>query len=341
MKLLRILTGLHAGTELLLEPSTLCISAQPDADLQISDWTDEPLILQIDASKEDMNNVTITIGPNGSAQLMEDFVPLRFADIVLCIGSALRQAWPPDVQLMQRLLASPRPDARSNGDAHEARPHTIRPWLFAAAATLVAALGGAFYLVVSASARSAEQRDEPSLLARAMTAIERSQASGVNARSSHDQVIVEGLLPSATDVARLRAELAGLPGGAVQHRYASAADIAQNIAEALVAPGLRVRHVRNGEFLVEGEAVHAAALQPAADRLINDLAPLVQSIRVQVKNLPPPAKTPTGAMLQIPSMEYVQTRDGTKHISMPSLPTQTDPGPEPGPTLRAIAANKE
>jgi type III secretion protein D len=340
MKQLRILTGRHAGTDVILEPSTLRIGADAEADLQITDWTTEPLTLTIARSEEDMYTATFTVDDHQAAQTLEDFVPRRFAEVVLCIGGALREAWPSDLALMQALLhpaaaAQPLP-------APAAAEPAWRSWLIAGTATAAVVIGGAFYIVVSGAAKTAEQRAQPSLLARAQQAIGRSRVSGVVASSSPDGVVIQGLLPSAGDVSRLRAELVELPPGTVQHRYAAAADIAQGISEALAAPGLNVRHLSGGDFIVEGEAVHAAALQPAADRLVNDLAPWVRSIRVSVKDLPPPPRMPTAAMLQVSGMEYVQTRDGTKHVSVLPIPVPLFQEREPGLThITAFVANKE
>lgn len=344
MKQLRILTGHHAGTDVRLEPSTLRIGADAEADLQITDWTAEPLTLTIARNiardEDDMYTATFTVNDHQAAQTLEDFVPRRFAEVVLCIGSALREAWPSDLALMQALLhpvpaAQPRP-------APEAAEPVWRGWLIAGSTAAAAAIGGAFYLVVSGAAQNAEQRAQPSMLARAQQAIDRSRVSGVMASRSPDGVVIQGLLPSAGDVSRLRAELVDLPPGAVQHRYAAAADIAQGISEALAAPGLNVRHLSGGDFIVEGEAVRAAALQPAADRLVNDLAPWVRSIRVSVKDLPPPPRMPTAAMLQVSGMEYVQTRDGTKHVSVLPIPVPLFQEREPGLTqITAFVANKE
>jgi type III secretion protein D len=342
MKQLRILTGRHAGTDVLLEPSTLRIGADAEADLQITDWTTEPLTLNITRDEDDMYTAAFTVDDHQAAQTLEDFVPRRFAEVVLCIGSALREAWPSDLALMQALL---QPAAAARPQPLRA-PETAKPawrgWLIAGSAMAAATIGGAFYMVVSAAAQNAELRAQPSLLARAQQAIDRSRVSGVVASSSPDGVVIQGLLPSASDVSRLRAELVDLPPGAVQHRYAAAADIAQGISEALAAPGLNVRHLSGGDFIVEGEAVHAAALQPAADRLINDLAPWVHSIRVSVKDLPPPPRMPTAAMLQVSGMEYVQTRDGTKHVSLLPIPVPLFQEREPGLTqITAFVANKE
>lgn len=332
MKQLRVLTGRHAGTDLLLSSSTYRISADSDADIQITDWTGEPLALEITSSDEDMSTASITVGNTGIAEAFMDFLPRKFAEIVLCIGPADAATWPSDFELMRGLLTpAPEPVVVSAVMAEEvpeervvAAPvrRPLRRWLLWGGASAVLVLGGVFVAIVSKASREAEQRvaAKPSVLALAQRAIERSGATGVAARSDGDGVSVEGLLATPNDAARLRNALSELPAGTVKHRYAAASDLAESISEALAAPGIRVSYLSRGDFLVEGQAVNAGGLQTAADRLVNDLAPLVHSIHVAVEDLPPPQKMPTGAMLQTAGMEYVQTRDGTKHISLLTAP---------------------
>ncbi|MBN3775850.1 type III secretion system protein, partial [Burkholderia sp. Se-20378] len=49
MKLLRILTGLHAGAEIALDAGEHRIGAGDDAEIRINDWRDGDLLLSIDA----------------------------------------------------------------------------------------------------------------------------------------------------------------------------------------------------------------------------------------------------------------------------------------------------
>lgn len=342
MKQLRVLTGRHAGTDLTLSAGRYRISSDPDADIQIIDWTDEELTLELSQSGEDMSTATFTLGTSERAGVFVDFVPNKFAEIVLCLGSVLREQWPSDLTLLQGLLDSRGTDVDKPAEAPTAAPappttRRKRRWLPWAAAAAAVAMAGGFYAVVSNAARAAKDR-EPQLspIARAQRAIERSGVLGVIAKTMPNGVVVEGMLASGSEVARLRAELSEFPAGTIQHRYAAASEIAQNISEALGAPGIRVSYVSKGDFLVTGEAVYAKKLQSDAQRLVNDLAPLVRSIQVTVTDLPPPQKMPTGAMLQADGMEYVQSRDGTKYVSISTAPILELKGSESGRSNRSV-----
>lgn len=48
MKLLRILTGVHAGAQLRLSPAGYRLGADDDADIRISDWSGADLLLTLD-----------------------------------------------------------------------------------------------------------------------------------------------------------------------------------------------------------------------------------------------------------------------------------------------------
>jgi type III secretion protein D len=322
MKQLRFLTGRHAGMNLVLNASTYRISDDPEADIQITDWSDQTLDLTIREDEPDMSTAatyaTYRLGPDSAAQALADLVPRRFGDIVLCLGPALGPAWPSDVDLLGRLLAPIVSEPAAS--AGPAAPKRYRLWTMCSLSVAALAIGVAFVTVISSSSQAAVQREQPSVLLRAQRAIEHLGVPGLTVRVEGDGVLVEGLVATPNDCAMVRAALSGLPAGAVHHRYAAASDVAQSIAEALSAPGIRVTYAGAGEFHVDGAAVGADGLQTAADRLVNDLAPLVRTIRVAVTDLPPPQRTPAGAMLHIAGMEYVQTRDGTKHISLLAAP---------------------
>lgn len=331
MKQLRVLTGRHAGADLPLASSSYLISADPESDLAITDWTSEPLVLTVPHDDEAMSQATIRIGNEGVPQVLDELCPRRFGDIVLCLGPTDRP-WPSDMELLQSLLqptsaltvpadaAEPAPATSAEADdlGVPGRPGRYR--LALAAATLgLASLTAAFALVVSDANRAAEPKPL-SMAAQAQRALDTLGVSTVSVRTAGNNVVVEGLLDNPSDVSRVRSALAVLPAGVVQSRFAAASDIALNIADALGAPGLKVRYLSRGEFLVEGEAVHAPLLRAASDRIVNDLSPLVRAIRLSVVDLPPPPRTPTGAMLSTAGMKYVQTRDGIKHISLFTLP---------------------
>jgi hypothetical protein len=57
MKQLRVLTGRHAGTQLMLSASMYRIDSSEQADIQLTDWQSEPLVLEL---QETDSVVTVT-----------------------------------------------------------------------------------------------------------------------------------------------------------------------------------------------------------------------------------------------------------------------------------------
>src|SRR5205085_8139893 len=99
MKQLRILTGRHAGAHLRLTHRRYALGAGDDSDVQISDWKQQPVILTVDEDN-DVIRMAIEAAGAGAARretVLEDYMPRRFDDIVLCVGAADDHAWPGDV----------------------------------------------------------------------------------------------------------------------------------------------------------------------------------------------------------------------------------------------------
>src|SRR6185295_3404688 len=107
---LRILTGQHAGVQLDLSSARYVISADDKADIQLLDWTSDTMIL---FAAEDGSISMALVSPGTSEpqddafETIEDFVPRRVGDIVLCVGAA-GETWTSDIDLIARLT---QPDA--------------------------------------------------------------------------------------------------------------------------------------------------------------------------------------------------------------------------------------
>jgi type III secretion protein D len=84
----------------------------------------------------------------------------------------------------------------------------------------------------------------------------------------------------------------------------------------LALPGVSVSYRGQGNFAVTGRAMHLDKVREAAVRIAADLAPLVHGIDVDAVEAPAPDRVPVGAMLTSDGLQYVQTRDGVKHLSL-------------------------
>lgn len=325
MKQLRILTGLHAGVQLLLNRRQYRIASDEDADLQISDWDQAPLILTLDEQGSDVSLALSLTGndgqPGSPLGRLEDFLPRRFGDIVLCAGPDQAE-WPSDVTLMAALMSPPKPAAV---------PRRSSLGLKAGALVGVVALMGGLVTVLTTQTATSAPVVAASPLERIQTALRRAQVEGLLVRQVDRRVVVEGLLPSTADMARVRTALQPFGEDQLLHRYAAASDIVRQIGDALNRPGLRVAYRGNGVFAIEGQDADPAQLQNDARRVAADIGPLVRRIDVAVAETLPTAKVRVGAMWAGDGLQYVQTADGTKHLSLQTPVEDGEPLPAPGP----------
>ncbi len=318
MKQLRVLTGRHAGAQLRLTAPSYRIAADEQADIQIVDWPSEPLVLDI---REEGQLVAIALesadtaaaGPGAEAlkaagRLFEDFIPRRFGDVVLCVGPEEGE-WPADMLLLERLMKP----APAEAQQQKARG----PGLFVAACVITALMVGGYTLVVSSNATAAKARTptEP-LLAQVRGAVFPAAPPGLRVAALGDRVLVEGLLADSAEVAAVRELLARFPAEQIEHRYAAANDVAQSISDALSSPELAVAYRGRGVFAITGRTTQPDKLRQAASRIAADLAPLVSSIDVVAAEAQAPDRVPVEAMLSSDGLQYVQTRDGAKHLSL-------------------------
>jgi type III secretion protein D len=317
MKQLRVLTGRHAGTQLLLSSSMYRIDASEQADIQLIDWQSEPLVLEL---QEEGSVVTVAFAsqlanePQQAArELLEDFIPKRFGDVVLCVGPHSAQ-WPSDVELLELLM---RPVVKAVEVVKESPVVRRSGRIVAVCVTASLAVAGAFAAVVSRNADAAKARVVPEpLVGQVYRAVSASSLANLSVRPVGERVVVEGLLASSAEVVAVRQMLARFPAERIEHQYAAAPDVAQGISDALALPGLSVSYRGQGSFVVTGNAMHLDKVRESAARIATDLAPLVRGIEVAAVEAPAPDRVPVGAMLSSDGLQYVQTRDGVKHLSL-------------------------
>jgi len=326
MKQLRILTGLHAGARLRLLNRNYRIADDDEADLQISDWRHVPITLQLEEGKPTMLLVAAP-GHDADASELADFTARRFGDIVLCTGPE-GGAWPSDLELLSQLVqptATTPSAAIVAGQEPGGRQLTRSPhgtMLIAGAIAATALLAGFTTIVVRASTTAPKVQEATNLQARVWQAVESSKMPGVSVQQIGSQVAVEGLLPDNESVARLRTTLQPFAAESLVHRYASATDVARSITEALGNPGLTASYRGQGVFVVGGSSLALDKVRESTQRIAADLAPLVQRIDIAAAELPPPERVPVGAMLSANGLQYVQTRDGVKHLVMTRKPVE-------------------
>lgn len=323
MKQLRILTGQHAGVHLDLTSTRYVIGADDKADIQLLDWVTDTMVLEV--GQDDM--ISIAVMPQDASEpqpdafeRVEDFAPRRIGDIVLCVGAA-DQAWPSDIDLIARL---------TQPVEQVVAPKRLSPRLISAGVgtvLLTAALGAAVAHLSQRSqdagpvAGSPNRITEP-LKLRVERAIAGVPVSGLQVTTSGDGVSVSGLLDETADVQALRKRLATFASEHVVQAYSTVAQVSQSIAESLSQPGLKVSYQGQGVFVVSGQVSDVEHLREAVERVAADLAPLVRRIELGATELPTTGHVPMSALLSSEGLQYVQTRDGVKHLSVSST---TDP----------------
>jgi type III secretion protein D len=256
---------------------------------------------------------------------IEDFVPRRVGDIVLCIGAA-DQTWPSDIDLIARLT---QPTAAA-APAEAPEPGKRRVISMAVGAVLLAAGSGVVMARLTHRSPQTPPDAEQTAASRSRAAdllklrVERAlagvSAPGLQVVKSGDGVTVGGLLDDGADIQALRQRLATFASERVVQSYASVNQIAQSIAESLALPGLNVRYQGQGVFLVSGQVANVERLRDNIDRVAVDLAPLVRRIDLDATELPTAGHVPTMALLNSQGLQYVQTRDGVKHLSVSPAP---------------------
>ncbi|MDA8457424.1 FHA domain-containing protein [Acidovorax sp. GBBC 3334] len=320
MKQLRILTGRHAGAQIDLTPTRYHISADDAADIQLLDWTAAPVV--IDAGDDGMVHIAMASqGPAATAGTLEDFAPRRFGDVVLCAGPA-GAPWPADADLIGR-LAQP---AVAAVQTVTVKAKAVWPRVTSAVvgtALMTAALSAA---VAPLGQSEAERKALTSVLPpeplkmRVDRALAETSVAGYEVVQQGDGVLVRGLLRQPADADALRQRLSAFQGDRIVQSFASATEVAQSIADALGQPGLRIAHHGNGLFTLTGEVANLATLRQNAARVATDLAPLVRGIDVAATERPPAAHPAMSALMDVDGLQYMQTRDGVKHLSLVSGP---------------------
>jgi len=324
MKLLRILTGLHAGAQLRLARQRYVLGGDAQADIVLTDWRQDPVCLTVTDSGQVIVSPpgadTPPVADEAGDNVIEDLAPRRFGDIVICVGPIDAQ-WPSDVRLMESLVLPPPqpPRRRKPQPADDPAPVRVRPpksrrALIVGTGAVAVVMFGMFVSVIGPGRHNEAVAAEP-LQVKVAHALQAANVSGVSVRTAPDgSVSVEGMVFDGAEASRLRNALVPFVGERLAHRYASASDVAQSIGDALANPGLSVRYRGDGEFIVTGASMDLNAVRGKLHRIATDLGQQVARITLAASELPPAQTLPTNALMSSGNMQYVQTRDGTKHL---------------------------
>jgi type III secretion protein D len=337
MKLLRILTGVHAGVELHLNGGAHRIGSDEDADIRISDWSGADVLLTVDETgvvstqrlvpecealaqgdgeRTAARDEALTLEPG--TVLLVDFVPMRFDETVLCVGAS-DAAWPSDLELLSTLLVKPQ-EARHEAERSRQRK-LVGAVLGCAMLGAVVVIGSV--LITTVVSRAALPRDAGDLAQRVNIALAQAHLTELHARPHGADVIISGMVPTAEDDATVRRALTHLSSTAIKRQYDIAQIDARDIEDALDAQNVHVAYAGQGAFSITGKVANPADVEAALTRIRHDLSSNVKELRLQVTQSddaapPPPAFS---ELMSSDDVRYATTPDGVKHIyADPELP---------------------
>ncbi|ALK32525.1 hypothetical protein [Burkholderia plantarii] len=344
MKLLRILTGTHAGAQLQLAPGAHRIGTDDAADIRLTDWRGADLWLTVSdtgvVSAQAVASPTGAVDPGATSGPLEqillvDFVPMQFEGTILCVGDE-NGVWPSDYELLSTLLAA-KPAAKAS-------PLRRRYLGIAAACFCVGAV------IVTISVLSTAQMSRAALppngddhARRVTEALAAAHIDGLNAHAVGDTVVVTGMLASSADDSAVRQLLNRLAIAQVARQYDVAPEVARSIEDSLGVPGARVQYGGAGRFVIKGSVGNKNALDSAIARIRADLDPNVKDIVADVSESSGGANASDGLayseMLSADGVQYAQTPDGVKHIYASDLPDASGAAAVGAPQNAAAAGN--
>ncbi|MFM0040903.1 hypothetical protein [Paraburkholderia sediminicola] len=346
MKILRILTGTHAGIQARLTPGRYRIGKADDTDICITDWDDHEVIVEMDeAGVVSVRRFADTAA--GGAQgddadpvvvLVPDFVPFPFGTTVLCFGTEDAQ-WPPDIQLLASMYngnsngaADARPDQNAGAgvlpDLTTGRTRILRTLCIATmvGAVLVIAVSLASGMVrrPQAATSAAQNKHDLSTLSEreisALTdqlnrALQQTRLGDLHAQQRGNTIAVDGMALNASEDIAARAILDRYGRDSIAHHYDVAQDDVASITDSLGIDGVRVAYSGNGVFAISGNVPSLTSLHDQLERLRSDLDGNIKRIDVDVTEVPTNISMNVYTeMISVGDTRYVQTADGVKHL---------------------------
>jgi type III secretion protein D len=375
MKLLRILTGVHAGAQMQLAPGTHRVGADDEADIQLNDWRGASALLHVDAAGvvsaqrgsdtlpeqaapvpadgeaigEDRQSASGDTVPSARGDapepqdtvLLVDFVPMQFDEIVLCVG-ADDATWPSDLDLLSMLLTRPA-EAKFAAARRKERRYIGVVAACVLAGVLIAAIS---FITSTQMSRAASPANADEHARQINAALVGAHVHGVTARALGNSVVVSGMVATSTDDDAVRTLLERIAPTGVLRNYDVAQNDVRSIEESLGVSGAHVRYVGDGDFAVTGAVANKADLDTALERVRGDLNSNVKRITVEVTETAGIGSgmansTSYSEMISSGDVKYAQTPDGVKHIYAVDLPdaSSVPPAAAQADTSAAAAAS--
>ncbi|HYS62415.1 MAG TPA: type III secretion system protein [Paraburkholderia sp.] len=322
MKILRILTGTHAGIQARLTPGRYRIGKADDTDICITDWDDEEVVVELDEAGVMSARRSSASDADPSVVMIPDFVPFPFGTTVLCFG-AEDATWPPDIQLLASMYnGTGVPGAPAHGAGTEVGAMRRRPGgrslrvlgTIALVGALFVAGGSVLASVLFGQRTTPLPHSAPEVAATLRRQLHEANLDGLRVRPQGGTVVIDGMVDDASQDIAARSILGRTGFHAIARQYDVAhADVA-SIDELLATDGVHVRYAGNGVFEVAGIVPSLTRFEDALNRLRADLDGNVKRLDVDVTEAPAASAVVYTAMLDVGNTRYVQTQDGVKHV---------------------------
>lgn len=346
MKILRILTGTHAGIQARLTPGRYRIGKADDTDICITDWDDHEVVVEMDdAGVVRVSRFTDTVADGTATDdtdpvviLVPDFVPFPFGTTVLCFGTEDAQ-WPPDIQLLASMYNGGNDQdatAQTNADDATAPGATRPPGRLRLLRTLcIASMAGAALVIVGSlgsglvrqphaatgatlgktDLSTLSEHEIAALAARLDAALRQAHLGDLHAHQQGRAIVVDGMALNASEDIAARAILERVGRDSIARRYDVAqADVA-SMSDSLGMDSVHVAYAGDGVFSLSGSVPSLTPFHDQLERLRTDLDGNVRRIDVDVTEVPTsiPMNQYT-EMISVGDTRYVQTADGVKHL---------------------------
>lgn len=326
MKVLRVLTGAHAGARLALSEGAWRVQRLDPAneswqanEITLMDWHGEPLSLSVGPAGCTCRDTADVEHP------WPDFDVRRFGDVVLCVGED-RAIWPSDTNLLASLPSMSSMVVSDVLPANNTRSMT--PQLLLRNFMIVVVAGMLLIPMVlvlfgpkNIQAAQIQQSDAraTAFVTQVKQALHAEKLDGLDVRVEQGRLRVEGLVSDAAEDVLARKTLHPFDRVLVVSAWQTASQLSDAMTTALNEPGVQVRHVGAGHFVVEGGAARPEELRIRAAKLKNDFSSSVRilEVRVQIKSSSQPK---VSAMLDSGGLHYVVRPDGSKSFVAQTTP---------------------
>jgi type III secretion protein D len=334
MKLLRILTGIHAGAQLQLDSLALHIGPEEEADIRIIDWDAPSMMLtfndQASVQLEPLRSYTAPEtekNAEGLIATLTDFIPAQFGNIVICIGDT-HAIWPSDSTLLEKLQGlAPSTISMASSEASTTDLPTTASrwkkwWVMLGIALTILSIGSAVVLNRLHAKQLAQEARIETLVQRLKQTISQNKIHGLQVNTNDEAVVIEGIVATSEEEAKARQIIDQLGSAKpyfnmhpIIYRYDVASKIAQDITMSLKLPNVEVNYMGAGVFQAKGAVPDIQQANEALNHLKSDFSHNVRRIdSLLTQARPDHSKIPYSGLMSSQGARYYQTPDGVKHL---------------------------